>query len=179
MTIVIDDAGSGDLLFGVVIGAYRPETSEFKYEVIPVRFFQYPNFRRKKYLKEATEIVFKLLNTLKLESKEPVLICQGYIFDETVEALKQEIDSEIRRIKVTGELQRLAETAYLDELRNLGYSPIKEREEKRGKSFFHMLRWLKETPERLKFAKTGWPGLSKYKVPRTIQPLKKRSDETS
>ena len=86
MTIVIDDAGSGDLLFGVVIGAYRPETSEFRYEVIPVRFFQRPNFRRKKYLKEATKVVFKLLKTLKLESKEPVLICQGYIFDETVEA---------------------------------------------------------------------------------------------
>ncbi len=179
MTIVIDDAGSGDLLFGVVIGAYRPETSEFRYEVIPVRFFQHPNFRRKKYLKEATEVVFKLLKALKLESKESVLICQGYIFDETVEALKQETDSEIRRIKVIGEPQRLTETAYLDELRNLGYSPIKEREEKRGKNFFHMLRWLKETPERLKYAKTGWPALSKYKVPRTITPLRKRSNETS
>ncbi|UCD96782.1 MAG: hypothetical protein JSV35_01630, partial [Candidatus Bathyarchaeota archaeon] len=115
MTIVIDDAGSGDLLFGVVIGAYRPETGEFRYEVIPVRFFQHPNFRRKKYLKEATEVVFKLLKALKLESKESVLICQGYIFDETVEALKQETDSEIRRIKVIGEPQRLTETAYLDE----------------------------------------------------------------
>ncbi len=179
MTIVIDDAGSGDLLFGVVIGAYRPETSEFKYGVVSVRFFQRPNFHRKKYLKQASEVVFGLLKELKLESKEPVLICQGYIFDETVEALKQETDSEIQKVRVTGEPQRLTETAYLDEIRNLGYNPIKEREEKRGKSFFHMLRWLKETPERLKYAKTGWPALSKYKVPRPLVTLKKRSKHNS
>ena len=30
MTLIIDDAGSGDLLFGVVIGIYREETGEFK-----------------------------------------------------------------------------------------------------------------------------------------------------
>ena len=36
----MDDAGSGDLLFGVVIGAYRDDTQEFKYDVIDVKFFQ-------------------------------------------------------------------------------------------------------------------------------------------
>ena len=30
MTVIVDDAGSGDLLFGVVVGAYREETKEFK-----------------------------------------------------------------------------------------------------------------------------------------------------
>ena len=49
MTIIVDDAGSGDLLFGVVIGAYREETSEFKYDIIDVRFYQ-DRFCKKEYL---------------------------------------------------------------------------------------------------------------------------------
>ncbi len=47
MTIVVDDAGSGDLLFGVVIGAYRSEDREFKYGLVDVRYFQVPYFRQK------------------------------------------------------------------------------------------------------------------------------------
>ena len=40
MTIIVDDAGSGDILFGVIIGAYRVETNEFKYGLVDVKFFQ-------------------------------------------------------------------------------------------------------------------------------------------
>ena len=40
LTIIVDDAGSGDLLFGVVIGAYREETDQFTYDVINVSFYQ-------------------------------------------------------------------------------------------------------------------------------------------
>ena len=40
MTVIVDDAGSGDLLYGVVVGAYREETGEFKYDLIDVRFYQ-------------------------------------------------------------------------------------------------------------------------------------------
>ena len=36
MTIIVDDAGSGDLLFGIVIGAFREETNEFKYGLVEV-----------------------------------------------------------------------------------------------------------------------------------------------
>ena len=38
MTITIDDAGVGDLLFGVIIGAFREETQEFRYEVLDVKY---------------------------------------------------------------------------------------------------------------------------------------------
>jgi len=65
---------------------------------------------------------------------------------------------------VEGEAQRLVEVSYLDEIRNLGYEPLAEREEKRGKSFFHMMRWLKANPEMLKYAKTGWPRLKNYRL---------------
>jgi hypothetical protein len=58
------------------------------------------------------------------------------------------------------------ETAYLDEVRNLGYEPLPEREEKRARNFFDMLRWVKKDPRRLKHAKTGWPRLKRYVKPR-------------
>ena len=69
MTIIIDDAGSGDLLFGVVIGAYRSENKEFKYGVVNVQYFQSPNFRKKTYLKKASKIIFQLLNRLKFQDR--------------------------------------------------------------------------------------------------------------
>lgn len=165
MTIVIDDAGTGDLLFGAVIGAYRIETQEFKYGLIDVQYFQSPRFLRKEYLRQASNVVFWLLGKLDLKVDEPILICRGYIFEMAVTNLKKKYsDDLIRQVKVTGEPQRLTETAYLDEIRNLGYEPLKEREEKRAKSFFHMMRWLKRNPDIIKYAKTGWPRLSRYRL---------------
>ena len=164
MTIVIDDAGIGDLLFGVVVGAYRSETHEFKYEVLDVKYFRPPRFRSKEYLKQASRIVFQLLDRLELEANEKIQICQGYIFDEAVKDLKDRYDADrVYRIRVTGEPQRLTETAYLDELRNLGYEPIDERDKKRATSFFHMMNWLEKNPDKLIYAKTGWPRLSRYR----------------
>ncbi|TRO55048.1 hypothetical protein E2P63_00175, partial [Candidatus Bathyarchaeota archaeon] len=61
MTIIIDDAGTGDLLYGAVIGAYRDSTNEFTYEVIDVKYFKANFFSRKAYLTQASKIVSKLL----------------------------------------------------------------------------------------------------------------------
>lgn len=164
MTIIVDDAGSGDLLFGVVIGAYREETDQFTYDVLDVSFYQ-ELFCEKKYLQEASRIVLKLLKKLNIKSKEKIQVCQGCIFDKAVLDLQEKYgDDFISRVRVTGEPQRLVETSYLDEIRNLGYEPIADRESKRAKSFFHMMRWIKANPIRLKFAKTGWPRLKRYKL---------------
>lgn len=174
MTIVIDDAGSGDLLFGVVIGAYRAETGQFTYDVIDVSFYQ-ELFCEKKYLQEASRIVARLLKKLKIKNKEEIQVCQGSIFDKAATALgKKYGEDSINRIRVIGEPQRLVETSYLDELRNLGYEPLDDRELKRAKSFFHMMRWIKANPERLQFAKTGWPRLKRYKLFRNSKNKKKR-----
>jgi len=165
VTITVDDAGSGDLLFGVVIGAYRDETQEFKYDLIDVKFFQSGLFRKKEYLTQTSKIVSQLINRLELKPEEEIQICQGYIFDEAVDELRKIYgDDRIRRIKVVGEPQRLTEIAYLDEIRNLGYEPLAEREEKRAKNFFHMMRWLKENPSMIQYAKTGWPRLARYRM---------------
>lgn len=161
----MDDAGSGDLLFGVVIGAYRSEDREFKYGLVDVRYFQAPYFRQKKYLIQTSRLVFQLLEEFELKADEIVKICRGSIFDQAFKDLEKKFgNARIHKVKVTGEPQRLTETAYLDEIRNLGYEPLNEREEKRAKSFFHMMRWLKKNPDKIKFAKTGWPRLSKYRL---------------
>ncbi len=162
MTLIVDDAGSGDLLFGVVVGAYHEETGEFKYDLIDVRFYQ-DIFRDKEYLQEASRVVSKLVSRFNLQPDEEIHICQGCIFDVAAAELQKIYgEKRVKRIRVVGEAQRLVEIAYLDELRNLGYEPMAEREEKRGKSFFHMMRWLKDNPEMLRYAKTGWPNLKNY-----------------
>jgi CxxC-x17-CxxC domain-containing protein len=165
VTIIVDDAGSGDLLFGIIIGAYRTETTEFKYNVIDVKFFQPDQYCNKGILTEASRITCELLATLKAKPDEEVHLCQGYIFDEAAAKLKETRDEKlIQRIHVIGEAQRLTEIAYLDEIRNLGYEPLAERDEKRAKSFFHMMRWLKANPKMLTYAKTGWPRLKRYNL---------------
>jgi CxxC-x17-CxxC domain-containing protein len=165
MTLIIDDAGSGDLLFGVVITAYRDETQEFTYDLIGVEFFQPNRFYKKEYLSQSSKIVSQLIAGLKIKPEEEIQICKSYIFDEAAEDLRKTYgDDRVHRVEVTGEPQRLTEIAYLDEIRNLGYEPIAERENKRAQSFFHMMRWLKENPDRLKYAKTGWPRLSRYRL---------------
>ena len=165
MTIFIDDAGSGDLLFGVVIGIFRVETKEFRYEIIDVKYFKSNLFFKKEYLKQSTKIVFELLRKMNYNVKEDLYICNGYIFDEVVNDLRNIYDAnQIHRVKIVGEPQRLTELAYLDEIRNLGYKPILDREKKRAKSFFDMMHWLKKNPDKIRYAKTGWPRLLRYKL---------------
>lgn len=174
MTITVDDAGSGDLLFGVIVGAFREETQEFKYGIIDVKYFKAYLFREKRYLNEASRVVFQLLKRLKVKSEEEIQICRGYIFDISEINLKRiHGDDYVTRIEVKGEAQRLTELSYLDEIRNLGYEPIEERETRRAKSFFHMIHWLSKNPEKLKYAKTGWPRLSRYRLFRSFQARRK------
>jgi CxxC-x17-CxxC domain-containing protein len=164
MTLIVDDAGSGDLLFGVIIGIYREETGEFKYDLIDVKFYQ-DLFCEKKYLKEASLITTRLVDVLQVKPEEEIHVCQGNIFDVAVAELQKVLGEErVTRVRVTGEAQRLVEIAYLDEIRNLGYEPLEERDEKRAKSFFHMMRWLKAHPDMLRYAKTGWPRLKRYSL---------------
>jgi CxxC-x17-CxxC domain-containing protein len=170
VTVIVDDAGSGDLLFGVVIGAYRQETNDFKYDIIDVRFYQ-ENFKGKEYLQESSRIVSKLVAGFNPGVDEEIHICQGCIFDVAAEDLRKIYgENRVKRVHVEGEAQRLIEIAYLDEIRNLGYEPLAERDEKRGKNFFHMMQWLKNNPKMLQYAKTGWPKLKKYQLFKKFHP---------
>jgi hypothetical protein len=165
MTIVIDDAGYGDLLFGTVIGAYRPEKDEFIYDVIDVKHFQKPLFAKKTWLDEAGRIARTLTKRLKLGEDEKIELCRGDILDRAAASLTELYGEErVSRVKIEGRAQELIEGAYLDEVRNLGYEPIPDRTEKWGKSFFHMYRWLRGNPRMLRYAKSGWPRLKRFKL---------------
>ena len=154
----------------MVIAAFRCETQEFRYDIVDVEYFRYPRFQSKEYLKQASKVVFQLLNKLQIKKDEQIQICRGYIFDEAVDRLREMYgDRQVERIIVTGEPQRLTEIAYVDEIRNLGYEPVKERNGKRAKSFFHMMNWLKKNPEKLIYAKTGWPRLQRYSLFRSYR----------
>jgi hypothetical protein len=170
MTIIIDDAGYGDLLFGVVIGAYRPESGDFAYDVVDVKYFQPPLYAKNEYINEASHAVSRLINKLELVEDEKVTLCRGSIFDQAFKDLSEKIDDDrLSRGKIEGEAQRLTELTYLNELRNLGYEPLPERTDKWAKSFFHMLGWLRAHPEMMKWAKTGWPRLKRYKLKRRVE----------
>jgi hypothetical protein len=163
VTIFIDDAGSGDLLLGVVIGVYNSMNDDFRYDVIDVKYFQSNLFQNKAYLNEAAQIVFSLLSKMKIMPPQDFFICQGYIFNKAVNMLRKYYGADqVHSLKVVGKPQKYVEQAYLDELRNLGYTPLQDRQKKRAKSFFHMMRWLKKHPKMIQYAKTGWPRLTKY-----------------
>ncbi|MGQ9515311.1 MAG: hypothetical protein ACUVTL_09760 [Thermoproteota archaeon] len=163
MTLQIDDAGAGDLLLGVVIGAYRPETKEFDYVMIDVSLFQPPLFSKKFYIAKASQLVFVLLERMRFGDDEVVEVCPSYIFEDAVRRLRISLGEERVKVKVIrGQAQELVEKAYTKEISKLGYRPIVEREKHRAKSFFHMLRWVKRDPKRFKYAKTGWPRLKRY-----------------
>jgi hypothetical protein len=152
-------------LFGAVIGAYRPETDDFVYDVIDVKYFQRPLFEKKLYLDEAGRIALRLAERLKPEEDEVFELCRGDILNVAAEALIEAFGEErIVRVKVEGRAQHLVEETYLSEIRNLGYEPLPDRTEKWAKSFWHMYRWLRDNPRMLKHAKTGMPRLQRFKL---------------
>lgn len=163
MTLLIDDAGVGDLLSGVVIGIYRPETDRFDFEMVDVQYFQKGAFKRKGYLRETADVVLRLVERFRLEETETIEICSSFIFDEAVKQLKDKhAESRVKVVKIVGKAQDETEKAYLNELRKLGYESISDRDTRRARSFFHMLRWVKQDRSRLQYAKTGWPRLRRY-----------------
>ena len=101
MTLIVDDAGSGDLLFGVVVGAYHEPTGEFKYDLIDVRFYQ-DIFREKEYLQESSRVVSTLVSKFNLSPEEEIHICQGCIFDVAAEELQKVYgENRVKRIRVS------------------------------------------------------------------------------
>lgn len=157
VTVLIDDSGWGDLIGGVVISCYRPEEDLFVYRVIDVKFFQDPFFSEKRYLQEASDMVQDMLFNSLVLGNEEIIVCTGYVLSKAVSDLMGKVN--VKTGKIEGKLQELGENAYLAEIKKLGYEPIPGREVNRGmraRSFYHMLNWLKEKPERFAYAKTGW-----------------------
>lgn len=54
--ILVDDAGWGDFILGVVIGVLKLPDRRYLEHRIPVSSFQPPNFENKQYLDDAVKI---------------------------------------------------------------------------------------------------------------------------
>lgn len=79
--IQIDDAGSGSLVGGTLIGAIRVETKEYYGDLIPIKLYNEKYFKKKLYLEYTNRIIKDAINQLKIGKNEQINICQGYMFD--------------------------------------------------------------------------------------------------
>lgn len=167
--IQIDDAGSGSLIGGTIIGILRVETMDFYYDVIPVKFFTTPYFEEKQYADFCISIIEDSINNLNIVKDETIEICQGYIFDRARTYFKQK-GYNIISTKIVEPLQSLIEETFMDYVIGLGI-PLDYLQYTKYPFHFHrLLKWvLADYPARKSLCKTGWKSWKKYNNIKTEQ----------
>jgi hypothetical protein len=159
--ILIDDAGWGDLILGVVIVALsRTRRSHLKLSGqkymerrIPVSSFQPPNFENKRYLDDAVQIAEEIVEVMQADKQTCFKVCSGYVLSSIRRYLRDNGFS-VEEVEITGELQERVEKAYLEWCVEVGVPPERLKGERR---FWTFLEWIAEKPKiREKLVKTGW-----------------------
>jgi len=160
--ILIDDAGSGSLIGGTVIGAMRKETGEYYYDIIPLKYYSKEMFDTKEYLNQASKIAINLLNKLSHEKTEEIYVCRGYMFDKLRHWLKKN-NYNYCSVKIEEPLQRKIETTFEKYTINLGFPERFISYTKYPFHFHRILRWVYADYEnRVQLCKTGWKSWQKY-----------------
>ena len=159
--ILIDDAGWGDLILGVVIGARsRTRRSHLKLSRkkymerrIPTSSFQPPNFEDKRYLDDAVKIAEEIVEVMKPDEETRFKVCSGYVLSSIRRYLRSR-GFGVEEVEITGELQEMVEKAYLEWCVEVGVPPERLEGERR---FWTFLEWVAEKPKiREELVKTGW-----------------------
>jgi len=151
--ILIDDAGWGDLILGVVIGALKPPDCRYMERRIPVSSFQPPNFENKKYLDDALKIAEEIVEVLQPDRETNFKVCSGYVLSSIRRHLRER-GFKVEEVEVTGELQEKVERGYIRWCKKMGVPAERLEDTKR---FWTFLEWVAERPElREKLVKTGW-----------------------
>jgi hypothetical protein len=151
--ILIDDAGWGDLLLGVVIGAIKPPDPRYMERRISVSSFQPPNFENKKYLDDAVKISDEIVEVMQPEVETTFKVCSGYVLSGIRRHLRER-GFKVEEVKLTGELQEKVERGYLRWCKEMGVPAERLEDERR---FWTFIGWIAERPElREKLVKTGW-----------------------
>ncbi|NJD76842.1 MAG: hypothetical protein FIB08_07075 [Candidatus Methanoperedens sp.] len=166
MTIQIDDQGWGMPVGGVGIIVLRKETGEVHYDIVPIKNFNLENFKKKKYLDSAKEIVEKGLNILKVGKNEEIEICSGSIHDKSTQWLKDE-GYKFTVMKIDGQAQQIGERLFTEYLQRLGVPRpppiVEETVEEYKAQFFYLMDWVREDlAGRTQFCKTGWKFFIKF-----------------
>jgi hypothetical protein len=160
--IQIDDAGSGSLVGGTYIGALRVETKEYYYDLIPIKLYNEKYFKKKFYLEYTNSIVKKAINVLKIDKAEPIMICQGYMFDDVRRYLSNN-NYDYTSTKINEPLQSVIEKSFEDYSVSLGLPRDFLKYTKFPFHFHRLLRWVyADYNERNKLCKTGWKSWQKY-----------------
>jgi len=156
--ILIGDAGWGDLMLGVVIGALKPPDPRYMERRIPVSSFQPSNFENKKYLDDAVKIADEIVEVMRPEVETNFKVCSGYVLSGIRRHLRER-GFKVEEVEATGELQEKVERSYIRWCKEMGV-PAERLEDKRR--FWTFLEWIAEKPEiREKLVKTGWKSWKK------------------
>ena len=158
--ILIDDAGWGDLILGVVVGALNLDLPDARYmeRRIPISSFQPPNFENKKYLDDAVKIADKIVEVMQPDAETNFKVCSGYVLS-SISSYLRERGFKVEEVEVTGELQEKVERGYIRWCKEMG-APAERLEDKRR--FWTFFEWVAESPRlREKLVKTGWESWKK------------------
>jgi hypothetical protein len=117
--ILIDDAGWGDLILGVVIGALKPPDHRYMERRIPVSSFQPPNFENKKYLDDTVKIADEIVEVLQPDMETNFKVCSGYVLSSIRRHLRER-GFKVEEVEVTGELQEKVEQGYIRWCKDMG-----------------------------------------------------------
>jgi hypothetical protein len=151
--IVIDDAGWGDLLLGVVIGALKPPDPRYMERRIPTSSFQPPNFKTKKYLDDAVKIAEEIIEVMQPDAETHFKVGSGYVLS-SVRRYLQNRGFKVEKVDATGELQEMVQRGYVRWCVEAGV-PAELLKSKRR--FWTLLEWVAEMPHlREGLVKTGW-----------------------
>ena len=151
--ILIDDAGWGDLMLGVVIGALKPPDPRYMERRIPVSSFQPPNFENKKYLNDTVKIADEIVEVMRPDMETTFKVCSGYVLSSICRHLRER-GFKVEEVEATGELQEKVELGYIRWCEEMGVPAERLNDKKR---FWTFLEWVAEKPEiREKLVKTGW-----------------------
>ena len=151
--ILIDDAGWGDLILGVVIGALKLPDRRYMERRIPASSFQPPNFDDKQYLDDAVKIAEEIFEVMRPDRETCFKVCSGYVLSSIRRHLRDR-EFNVEEAEITGELQEMVERGYQRWCVEVGV-PTERLEDKRR--FWTLLEWVAEKPGiREKLVKTGW-----------------------
>ncbi|KRQ86631.1 hypothetical protein ABG79_01614 [Caloramator mitchellensis] len=160
--IQIDDAGSGSLVGGTIIGALRVETMEFFNYLIPVKYFKSPYFKQKEYESYTVKLIEKAIKDLNITKYEEIQICRGYLFNKAIKYLTDK-GYNATSTKISEPLQSLIEDTFKKYVIDIGIPEDYINFTKYPFHFHKMLRWVLADPkDRIKYCKTGWDSWQKY-----------------
>ena len=155
--ISIDDAGWGDLILGVVIGAHKLPDHKYMERRIPVSSFQPPNFENKMYLRDAVKIAEEIVKVMRPDKEINFKVCSGYVLSSIREYLR-EIGFSVEEVGIKGELQEMVERGYLRWCGEVGVPSERLVKITHAQNrFWILLEWVAEKPKiRENHVKTGW-----------------------